>query len=120
MLPATYTHVLDMEVSDNEVCMVDGIDQRDAEAGVLGGAQVGPVLGTLDLHLLHQVGQHHHRGDVVVPDHAPEVADGVREWTLSGNVLFLTIVSLTRERERERERERSMIWSEVYWPVDSH
>ena len=62
---------------DNEVCMCDGVDQSHAEVGVLGRPVVGPVLGTLDLHLLQQVGEHDHSGGVVVPNQAPEVTDGV-------------------------------------------
>ena len=52
------------------------------------------VLGTLYLHLLHQVGKHDNGGTVVVPDEPPKVSHGVGEGTLRGDVLVLVVVTL--------------------------
>ena len=90
------SHVLDVEMACDEVCVCDGVDERDAELAVLGGAGGGPVLRTLDLHLLHQIGQHHYRGHIVVPDHAPKVPDSVGKGTLGCDVLVLAVVALEK------------------------
>ncbi len=76
--------------------MVDGCDQLNTEVSISSGVLVGPILGTLDLHFFHQVSEHHDCRAVILPYHAPEVTNGVREWTLGGNVLFLTVVALGR------------------------
>ena len=83
----------------DEVGVGDGVDQRDAEVQILGRARFRPVLRALDLHLLHKVGQHDHCGDIVVPDHPPEVGDGVGQRTLCSDVLFLAVVALRRGGE---------------------
>lgn len=95
------TYTLEVEMSDKKVSVSDSVNQGDAKSSVLGGARVGPVLGALDFHLLHQVSQHHHCRHVVVPDHAPEVTDSVRQGTLSSYVLLLTIITLSVGKGRE-------------------
>lgn len=42
---------------------------------------------------LPQLGQHHHDGRVVLPEHAPEVFCGFRQRALCGNVGLLLPVS---------------------------
>ena len=90
------THRLYLEVSYDKVCLLDGVDECNVDVGVLLGARVGPVLRALDLHLLHEVSEHYHRWDVVVPDQSPEVAHSVRERALGSYVLPLSIETLCK------------------------
>lgn len=73
----SHTYILEVKVSDDKVCMCDGVYQGHTEVGILGRPIVRPVLGALDLHLLQQVGEHDHSWNVVVPNQSPEVTDGV-------------------------------------------
>ena len=57
--------------------MSDGIDKCDTDIAIVDGALVGPILRTLDFCLLHQIGEHDNRWDIVLPHHPPEVTQCV-------------------------------------------
>lgn len=88
------TNRFDLEVPYGKVSLLYGIDERHIDVGVLLRASVGPVLGALHFHLLHQVGEHDDRGNVVVPDEPPEVTHCVGEGALASYVLLLTVITL--------------------------
>ena len=46
------------------------------------------------LPLLLQLAEHEHRGDAMLPHHAPELIDGRAEGTLSQDVLVSVLVAL--------------------------
>lgn len=48
------------------------------------------------LALFHQLRQHNDDIDVVLVDHSPKVISGFLFWTLAGNVLVVSRVSLKR------------------------
>ena len=52
-------------------------------------AHLRPVLLALLLPLLHDVGDHHHHLHPLLPDHPPEVRDGVRQGTLERGIVYL-------------------------------
>lgn len=88
------THILDVEMSEDGVGQCDGVDQSDLVVAIGSGARVGPILGALDLHLLHEVGEHDYGGAVVLPHHTPEVRHRTRQRTLGCYVLLGTVVTL--------------------------
>ena len=77
-----------------KVRLLYGIDERHIDIGILLRANVGPVLGALHFHLLHQVGEHDDRGNVIVPDQSPKVTHCVGEGSLGSYVLLLTVIPL--------------------------
>ena len=77
-----------------KVRLLYGIDERHIDIGILLRASVGPVLGALHFHLLHQVGEHDDRGNVIVPDQSPKVTHCVGEGSLGSYVLLLTVIPL--------------------------
>lgn len=85
--------------------MSDGIDNSHNDICILLRVGIWPVLGAFDLHLLHEVGQHDHIGDIVVPYQTPKISKSVWQGTLCGNVLLLPIVSLAH---RVTQREKSI------------
>ena len=56
------------------------------EVLISGRPFTGPVLGTFLSSHLSQLGEHHHDGAVVLPQHPPEVLHRLVERTLGGNV----------------------------------
>ena len=63
----------DLKVSENEIP----------------GGGVRPVPGALDHVALHQPGEHHDHPHLVLGHAAPEVRDGVMNWTLKDDIYVL-------------------------------
>jgi len=60
----------------------------------LGLALVGPVLVALDTALLQHVRDHAHDRAVLLPDHAPEVGEGVGHGPLGGDVAVRPLIAV--------------------------
>ena len=98
MYTISLTHLLNVEVANNKVRLSDCVDQRHINAGILLVSCIGPVLGALDLHLLHQVSEHHNGRYVIIPYHPPEISKCVRQGTLCCNILPGPVVTLEIKR----------------------
>ena len=79
---------------NDKVSLSDGVHKGDINVSILLMIGIGPVLGALNLHLLHKVSEHHNSWNIVVPDHPPEVTKCVRKRALSCNVLFAMVITL--------------------------
>ena len=63
-------------------------DLKVPENDVLGGG-VGPVPSALDHVALHQPSEHHYDTNLMLSHAAPEVRDGVMDWTLEYDIYLL-------------------------------
>ena len=90
----SFMYLLNMEVTNDKVSLSDGVHNGDINVAILLMTIIRPVLGALDLALFCKVGKHHNSGDVVVPDHPPEVIQRVRQRALSSNILFRAVITL--------------------------
>ena len=69
----------DKQLSDGVVCKHLLVCERDLEGTILLGPLAGPVLLTLLLSSLFNVGHHGNYKDPLLPHQPPEVSDGVWE-----------------------------------------
>ena len=84
------------------------VDDGHIHIGVLLRAIFRPVLVALHFHFLHDVSQHHHRGDVVVPDEPPEVSHSVWQRALCRYVLLLSVVALPVVSDKSMECKQTL------------
>ena len=98
----THPFIVDAEFPDTEVPVGCLRLQGDDITAVFGGLVLlrGPV-GVARLRpLLHHVAQHHDRPALELPNHLPEVVDGVWPGGLRGDVGITAFVAL-REGEKK-------------------
>jgi len=86
--------VCDLELPEyvlGHVVLGDGVHD---EVLVADGAFAGPVLGALLAAHFSEFGEHDNDGAVVLPEHAPEVVDGLGEGRLGGDVGAAVLVAV--------------------------
>ena len=90
------THHDDGECSNGVIRELKFLLHSDLDAAVDGGLLGGPVAVALDPSPLLKVGQHDNGGHLLLPHHAPEVHNAVRDRALSGYERIRLLVTLWR------------------------
>ena len=86
----------DGECSDGVIRELQFLLHSDLNTAVDGGLLGGPVAVALDPSPLLKVGQHDNGGHILLPHHAPEVHNAVRNRALSGDECIRLLVTLWR------------------------